>query len=156
MSIYKLLVGNNYIPRRNYRYSTSQKENTLISSIFRNALLRKLIYFLNNKIIKRHRFKNSINNRLFEYQSAPKLKINGSMIDFKKEYLLIDFSRETKKSIVIKPNKSISTKLSLNKKSYFFFSLAILENLELFDVNLLKNDLMLNIDLFNKNGEIIN
>ncbi len=153
MSIYKLLVGNNYIPRRNYRYSTSQKDNTLISSFFRNAFLRKLIYFLNNKIIKKHRFKNSINNRLFEYQPAPKLEINGSMIDFKKEYLLIDFSRETKKSIVIKPNKSISAKLSLNKKSYFFFSLAILENLELFDVNLLKNDLMLNIDLFNKNGE---
>ena len=45
MNFYKLLVSSKYIPRRNFRYSTSEKDYKLISSLLRNNFLEKYYLF---------------------------------------------------------------------------------------------------------------
>ena len=87
MNFYKILVGPNYIPRRNFRYSTSYKDYTIVSSLFRNSLIRKLIYKLTYLFPYNSQISRSIKNRLFEYQSAPILEDTNFLMDFKKKYI---------------------------------------------------------------------
>ena len=156
MILYKLLVGSKYIPRRNFRFSTSYKDYRIISYIFRNNFLRRLIFLFSNYLSKNTQIARSIKNRLFEYQAAPDILGDHKLVNFnKKKYLLIDFSHETRKSVVIKPAEIISTKVEVIQNMEFLFSIATLENLVMFNKKAIKNDLECKIFINNDKNELL-
>lgn len=152
MNFYKLLVDREYVPRRNFRHATSKKDLKIIASIFRNNIFRKILFSFAKLIPNKYQLSKSIKNRLFEYQNAPEILYNKYLIDFQKKYFLIDFSHETKKSVVTKPGEIISTKMILKNDMLFSFSIAILENLFLNSPEIINNDIELQICILNKNN----
>lgn len=155
MNLYKLLVNSEYIPRRNFRFSTSKKDYQIISFIFRNKFFRKSLYLTSMLLSKNIQINRSIKNRLFEYQSAPEVYGDHKLTTFDKKLLLIDFSHETKKSIVVKPNEIISTKVAVKPNMEFLFSIAILENLVMFDKKAIRNNLECKIFINNDKDELL-
>ena len=73
MNLYKLLVSSQYIPRRNFRYSTSEKDYKFISSLLRNNFFRKIFFIFSKLIPKNSQLSKTLKNRLFEYQHAPEI-----------------------------------------------------------------------------------
>jgi|TARA_B100001094_G_C18194502_1_gene809648 hypothetical protein len=156
MILYKLLVSSKYIPRRNFRFSTSYKDYRIISYIFRNKFFRRLLFLFSNCLSKNTQISKSIKNRLFEYQAAPVILGDHKLVNFnKKKYLLIDFSHETRKSVVIKPAEFISTEVVVKQKMEFLFSIAVLENLVMFNKKVIKNDLECKIFINNDKDELL-
>ena len=151
MNFYKLLVSSKYIPRRNFRYSTSEKDYKLISSLLRNNFFRKILFIFSKIISNKSQLSKSLKNRLFEYQFAPQVLNTKYLVDFNKNYYLIDYSHETKKCIVIKPNETITTFINVKDNFVFSFSIAVLENLFLRHKKILNNDYKIKINILDEN-----
>ena len=134
--LYLFLVS--YIKRRHFHWSSSKKDNFLIVYIFSNNILRKFLFFIANKFIKK-KYSNKINYRLFVYQKSENIRSKEYPNNFLND---VDFNLETRKSFLTSTNDNLKFEINVLEDQYIILGFAILEDyfqiykIEKFDVDI--------------------
>lgn len=143
---YRLIVGSNFIPRRNF-HKTLKNYSFVTRCLFKNNFLRKLLEFISDLFPDSSQIARSIRIRLFYCQHAPINSQDDIPIKFEKNTHTIDYGCETRDALILKQNEKISTLLDVQSDSNFSTGICVLENIVNIDSKVLLDDVIINIEI---------
>ena len=138
--LYRIFIGFNYIPRRNFHYTT-KKYGNLTKFIFKNNFFRFFFELLSIALPNNSQIARSIKIRLFYFQKAPKIKDINSNISFDKDQFIIDYGSETRKAYVLKNEEKITAELKIKPGEKLHSGVCVLENISEYYPKILDFDL---------------
>ena len=138
--LYRIFIGFNYIPRRNFHYTT-KKYGNLTKFIFKNNFFRFFFELFSRALPNNSQIARSIKIRLFYFQKAPKIKDINSNISFDKDQFIIDYGSETRKAYVLKNEEKITAELKIKPGEKLHSGVCVLENISEYYPKILDFDL---------------
>lgn len=143
--LYRLFVGFNFIPRRNF-HRTTKKYNTLIKFLFRNIFIRSFLIKFSNLFNDSNQIVRSIRIRLFYLNRANKIEKNKK-INFNKEEYIIDYGPETRRAYILRNEEILSAEIDTKKIKKLNCGICVLENISDYYPKILECDLLISIKI---------